>query len=104
MRKLLLFFAISFLCTISSNAQEPFDKKMVLKQNDARQRLFYAKMAEDVGKTIVTNKERPSNIWTRGVYYEGLMALHEISPKRSLLRLCLFLGRIPQVGIPKRKC
>ena len=28
MRKLLLFFAISFLCTISSNAQEPFDKKI----------------------------------------------------------------------------
>ena len=36
----------------------------------------------DTGKTIVTNKERPSNIWTRGVYYEGLMALHEIDPKQ----------------------
>ncbi len=23
----------------------------------------------DVGKTIITNKERPSNIWTRGVYW-----------------------------------
>jgi rhamnogalacturonyl hydrolase YesR len=37
-------------------------------------------MAEwpDVGKTIVTNRERPSNIWTRGVYYEGLMALNAV--------------------------
>ena len=35
------------------------------------------------GKTIITNKERPSNIWTRGVYYEGLMALHEIYPKEA---------------------
>ena len=44
-------------------------------------------MAEwpDVGKTIVTNKERPSNIWTRAVYYEGLMAFYSLNPDvRSL--------------------
>ncbi|WP_146585987.1 glycoside hydrolase family 88 protein [Posidoniimonas polymericola] len=27
---------------------------------------------------IVTNRARPSNIWTRATYYEGLMALHQI--------------------------
>lgn len=32
----------------------------------------------DPGKSIITNRERPSNIWTRGVYYEGLMALNAI--------------------------
>jgi hypothetical protein len=32
----------------------------------------------DAGKTIFTNIERPSNIWTRAVYYEGLMALYKI--------------------------
>lgn len=32
----------------------------------------------DPGKPIVTNRSRPSNIWTRGVYYEGLMALYAI--------------------------
>ncbi len=32
----------------------------------------------DPGKAIVTNRERPSNIWTRAVYYEGLMALHDV--------------------------
>jgi rhamnogalacturonyl hydrolase YesR len=26
---------------------------------------------------------RPSNIWTRGVYYEGLMALYNISPRKE---------------------
>ena len=26
-------------------------------------------------------KFRPSNIWTRGVYYEGLMALHTVYPR-----------------------
>ncbi|MFV0606817.1 MAG: glycoside hydrolase family 88 protein [Niabella sp.] len=37
----------------------------------------------DTGKPIVTNKERPSNIWTRGVYYEGLMALYAIDPQKK---------------------
>ncbi|MEI6950629.1 glycoside hydrolase family 88 protein [Paraflavisolibacter sp. H34] len=37
----------------------------------------------DPGKSIVTNRERPSNIWTRGVYYEGLMALYEVDPKKK---------------------
>ena len=32
----------------------------------------------DPGKSIVTNRERPSNIWTRAVYYEGLMQLHAL--------------------------
>jgi len=34
----------------------------------------------DVEKTIITNRERPSNIWTRAVYYEGLMALYKLNP------------------------
>lgn len=32
----------------------------------------------DPAKPIVTNRERPSNIWTRAVYYEGLLALYNI--------------------------
>lgn len=37
----------------------------------------------DPGKSIITNKERPSNIWTRAVYYEGLMALNTIDPQKK---------------------
>ncbi|MFT4155454.1 glycoside hydrolase family 88 protein [Parafilimonas sp.] len=37
----------------------------------------------DAGKSIITNKERPSNIWTRAVYYEGLMALYSIDKKKA---------------------
>ena len=37
----------------------------------------------DPGKEIVTNKTRPSNIWTRAVYYEGLMALHRVDPQQK---------------------
>ena len=32
---------------------------------------------------IVTDKSRPSNIWTRATYHEGLMALYRIDPKKS---------------------
>ncbi len=44
-------------------------------------------MAEwpDVGKPIVTNRSRPSNIWTRGVYYEGLMELWRFERDPRLL-------------------
>ena len=37
----------------------------------------------DAGKTVTTNKERPSNLWTRAVYYEGLMALYSVAKDQS---------------------
>jgi len=70
MKKLFLFFAICFLNFNNANAQQLFDKKQVLKQMMLANDYFMKKWPE-VSKTIVTNKERPSNIWTRGVYYKG---------------------------------
>ena len=37
----------------------------------------------DAGKPIFTNIERPSNIWTRAVYYEGLMVLYGIKKDQA---------------------
>lgn len=37
----------------------------------------------DPGADIVTDKTRPSHIWTRAVYYEGLMALHAVDAERQ---------------------
>ena len=42
---------------------------------------YLMKKWPDPGQTVTTNKERPSNLWTRGTYYNGLMALHTINPK-----------------------
>ena len=39
---------------------------------------FMAKYADPTEDTHVGGKIRPSSLWTRGVYYEGLMALYEI--------------------------
>src|SRR5450631_2090212 len=37
----------------------------------------------DSAKELVTTIARPSHIWTRSVYYEGLMALYSIHPEKS---------------------
>lgn len=58
-------------------------------------------MAEwpDPGKVIVTNRERPSNIWTRGVYYEGLMALQAVDPNPAFTAYAFKWGAFHQWGM-----
>ncbi|MCB0648495.1 MAG: glycoside hydrolase family 88 protein [Saprospiraceae bacterium] len=70
-----IFLAVPCLC---QKAQ--LDKIEVLNQLRAANTYFSAKWP-DVGKTIITNRERASNIWTRAVYYEGLMKLYSIDPQ-----------------------
>lgn len=82
MKKVVFIFIISLINVSAIVAQQPFDKKLLLKQMQIANGYFMDKWP-DTGKTIITNKERPSNIWTRGVYYEGIMALHEIYPKET---------------------
>lgn len=53
----------------------------------------------DVGKTIITDRERPSNIWTRGVYYEGLMALYKLRPDPSYLDYAVRWGDFHKWGM-----
>jgi unsaturated rhamnogalacturonyl hydrolase len=53
----------------------------------------------DTGKPIFTNRERPSNIWTRGVYYEGLMALHKIDPNPVYYQYAVDWGNSHKWGL-----
>ncbi|WP_114437313.1 glycoside hydrolase family 88 protein [Marinilabilia salmonicolor] len=77
----LLLFLFAFAAT-GTFAQEKPNRQEVLEKmvlaND-----YFMKKFPDVGMKLVTNAVRPSNIWTRGVYYEGLMALHQILPKQE---------------------
>ena len=43
------------------------------------------KYADPTEDTHVGGKTRPSNLWTRGVYYEGLTALYDIDPQQRYL-------------------
>lgn len=47
---------------------------------------YFMKKYADYTQPSFTDRVRPSNIWTRGVYYEGLMALHRIYPNGDLYR------------------
>ena len=58
-------------------AQKATNPEIILQKMQLANNYFMEKWP-DVGKTIVTNRERPSNIWTRAVYYEGLMPLYSI--------------------------
>jgi hypothetical protein len=40
----------------------------------------------DATADIVTNKTRPSNLWTRAAYYEGLMGLYNVEPDSTSRR------------------
>ena len=44
-------------------------------------------MAKHADPTLDTNvgRIRPSSLWTRAVYYEGLMALYECDPKQEYI-------------------
>ena len=75
-----LFILLFFVQSIS--AQKIPNKKEVLKVLEVTNQYFMDKWP-DAGKSIITDKERPSNIWTRSVYYEGLMAFNAINPQKK---------------------
>ena len=60
---------------------------------------YFMKKWPDVGKTITTDCERPSNIWTRGTYYEGLMALYKLKPDPDLLDYAIRWGEFHKWGL-----
>lgn len=65
-----------------SKAQNLPDKQKVLEQMVLTNSYFMNKWP-DPGLAIVTDKTRQSHIWTRAVYYEGLMALYNLKKDKA---------------------
>ncbi len=88
-----------FTClTVATQAQQlPKNKAMLATMTRAND-YFMAKWP-DTGKEIVTNKTRPSNIWTRAVYYEGLMALYGIDRQKRYYDYALDWGKAHKWGM-----
>lgn len=83
MKKFIFSSAILFGISVQLLlAQKIPNKKGVLKVLKSTNAYFMNKWP-DAGKSIITNRERPSNIWTRAVYYEGLMNLYKIHPEKE---------------------
>ena len=76
----IVLLKICMVIGITLNAQELPGKEDILQKMTLANKYFMDKWP-DVGKRIVTDQSRASNIWTRGVYYEGLMALYKLDPK-----------------------
>ena len=75
---IILFCCIRFWsCKSTRLAGQKETLKTVTKVND----YFMKKYADYRTPSFVKNVTRPSNIWTRGVYYEGLMALYSVYPR-----------------------
>ena len=79
MKNVFAKFVLLFLITgmLQASAQKLPKKAEMLTVMHLANNYFMNKWP-DAGKTVTTNKERPSNLWTRAVYYEGLMALYSI--------------------------
>ena len=79
------------------NAQELPDRRetmrAIVKVND-----YFMKKWPDAGlATFVGNKMRPSSLWTRAVYYEGLMALYTINPQDRYFKY-MYVGQASASG------
>jgi len=70
------------LVSMMVTAQQLPGKKDIKKTLRLTNQYFMDKWP-DAGKPIFTNIERPSNIWTRSVYYEGLVALYAADKKKA---------------------
>ena len=86
------------LPVLAAQAQQLPKKKAVLRTMTRANDYFMQKWP-DTGKEIVTNKTRPSHIWTRGVYYEGLMALYQTDKQKRYYDYAVDWGEKHQWGI-----
>jgi rhamnogalacturonyl hydrolase YesR len=93
-----VLFSISCSISFNASAQKLPAKKSVLKVLTLTNHYFMNKWP-DAGKTIFTNIERPSNIWTRAVYYEGLMKLYSIDKKKAYYDYALQWGEKHKWGL-----
>ena len=82
MKKRSLFLSFTLSLFLFSLQAQPLPKKKELLATMTLANDYFMKLWPDPGKETVTNKVRPSNIWTRGVYYEGLMALYGIDNQK----------------------
>ncbi len=96
--KRIIYVLLLLSFTVASTAQKLPAKKKILKTLRLTNQYFMNKWP-DAGKSIFTNIERPSNIWTRAVYYEGLMALYQTDKQQAYYDYALQWGQKHKWGL-----
>lgn len=82
---LILLVSLLIFDTQVSYAQKKLPPKAVTLDAMTRANKYFMDKWPDVGKRIVHERSRASNIWTRAVYYEGMMELYRIDPRKEYL-------------------
>ncbi|MDR0939426.1 MAG: glycoside hydrolase family 88 protein [Mediterranea sp.] len=80
-------------------AQELPPRKETLATLTKVNQYFMKKYADYRATSHAGGVTRPSNIWTRGVYYEGLMALYAIHPREEYYRYAYDWAEFHQWGM-----
>ena len=89
---------ILLIFTFDIIQSQPVSKERTMQSMVLANKYFMEKWP-DVGKVIVTDRPRPSNIWTRGVYYEGLMSLYKLNPDPEYLNYAVTWGEFHKWGL-----
>ena len=82
-KRSVFYILLVLFSSLILNAQKLPSKKKIVEVMRLTNQYFMNKWP-DTGKDIVLvakNKTWPSHIWTRAVYYEGLMALYSVDKK-----------------------
>jgi unsaturated rhamnogalacturonyl hydrolase len=84
MNKYLIGLLSLFLATTVDAQKLPSSKK-ILKTATLANKYFMDKWPDPFKPIFVPSRNRtwPSNIWTKAVYYEGLMALYSVDKKKA---------------------
>lgn len=93
----LQFLVFLFMFNAAKAQQIPHESGVLKAIRTANQ--YFMEKWPDPGKETVTNKVRPSNLWTRAVYYEGLIGLYQVDPQESYKNYMLQWGEKHQWGL-----
>ncbi len=85
MKKIIICFYVLLFSSVSLDSRSQDQPSAVTLKSMLQANKYFIEKWPDPGKAIITDRERPSNIWTRGVYYEGLMALYKINPNQYFI-------------------
>jgi unsaturated rhamnogalacturonyl hydrolase len=96
--KILLLLAITLVAAGFADAQKLPAKQEIMDKMVLANGYFMSKWP-DPGQVIVNDKTRPSHIWTRAVYYEGLMALYQLNPDKAYYNYAVSWGESHQWGL-----
>lgn len=92
MKKIITFFFISSF-SFTSFAQNSLPDTTAILQKMVLANNYFMTEWPDPSTNIVTNKSRPSNLWTRAVYYEGLMQLYDLTKDSRLYNYAVDWGK-----------